>query len=136
MTTTTTLTRTATDSFLRTVLRLDAIASGAIGVLFLAAAGALQDHLGTPTALTRGTGALLVAFAVFVWNVSTRTTGGLVGLVIGLNLFWVVDSVVYAVADDGLTALGVAFTLVQAAAVLGFAALEYVGLRKARRVVR
>ncbi len=55
---------------------------------------------------------------------------------IGLNLFWVVDSVIYAVADDGLTALGVAFTLVQAAAVLGFAALEYLGLRKARRAVR
>jgi hypothetical protein len=134
--TATTLTRTATDTFLRTVLRLDAIASGAIGVAFLAAAGALQDHLGTPTALTRGTGAFLVAYAVFVWFVSTRPTAGLVGLVIGLNLFWVVDSVVYAVADDGLTALGVAFTLVQAAAVLGFAALEYLGLRKARRAVR
>ena len=134
--TTTTLTRTATDTFLRTVLRLDAIASGAIGAAFLSAAGTLQEHLGTPTALTRGTGAFLLAYAVFVWFVSTRPTAGLVGLVIGLNLFWVVDSVVYAVADDGLTALGVAFTLVQAAAVLGFAALEYLGLRKARRIVK
>ena len=134
--TTTTLTRTATDTFLRTVLRLDAIASGAIGAAFLAAAGTLQDHLGTPTALTRSTGVFLVAYAVFVWFVSTRPTPGLVGLVIGLNLFWVVDSVIYAVVDDGLTALGVAFTLVQAAAVLGFAALEYLGLRKARRAVR
>jgi hypothetical protein len=130
--TTTTLSRTATVTFLRTVLRLDAVASGAIGIAFLAAAGTLQEPLGTPTALTRGTGAFLVAYAVFVWFVSTRPTPGLVGLVIGLNLFWVVDSVVYAVADDGLTALGVAFTLVQAAAVLGFAALEYVGLRRAR----
>ena len=134
--TTTTLTRTATDTLLRTVLRLDAIASGAIGAAFLAAAGTLREHLGTPTALTRGTGAFLVAYAVFVWFVSTRPTAGLVGLVIGLNLFWVVDSVVYAVADDGLTALGVAFTLAQAAAVLGFAALEYLGLRRARRIVK
>jgi hypothetical protein len=57
-------------------------------------------------------------------------------LVIGLNLCWVVDSVVYAAADDGLTALGVTFTLVQAVAVLGFAALENLGLRKAGRAVR
>jgi hypothetical protein len=134
--TTTTLTRTATDTFLRTVLRLDAIASGAIGAAFLAAAGMLQDHLGTPTALTRSTGVFLVAYAVFVWFVSTRPTPGLVGLVIGLNLFWVADSVIYAVAEDRLTALGVACTLVQAAAVLGFAALEYLGLRKARRTVK
>ena len=80
--TTTTLSRTAADTFLRTVLRLDAIASGAIGVAFLAAAGALQDHPGTPTALTRGTGAFLVAYAVFVWFVSTRPTAGLVGLLV------------------------------------------------------
>lgn len=134
--TATTLTRTAADTFLRTVLRLDAIASGAMGVAFVAAAGTLQEHLGTPTALTRSTGAFLVAYAVFVWFVSTRPRTGLVGLVIGLNLFWVADSVIYAVAEDGLTALGVAFTLVQAAAVLGFAALEYVGLRKTRHPVK
>lgn len=134
--TTVALNSITTDTFLRTVLRLDAIASGAIGVAFLAAAGALQDHLGTPNALTRGTGAFLVAYAAFVLFVSTRPKGGLVGLVIGLNLCWAVDSVVHAAADNGLTALGVAFTLVQAVAVLGFAALENLGLRKARRAVR
>jgi hypothetical protein len=129
---TTTLQNRATTGFLKTVLRLDALATGAIGALFVAGSQILDEPLGTPVALTRALGVFLLAWAAFVWFVSTRPTAGLTKLVIGVNLFWAVDSVVYAFAEDRLTALGVGFTLAQAAAVVGFAALQYAGIRQAR----
>jgi hypothetical protein len=119
-----------------TVLRLDAIASGAIGLLLLAAAPFVADHLGPPTALSRTIGAFLVAWAVAVAAVAQRPTRRAVQVVIGVNLAWTVASVVYAFADDRLTTLGVTFTLLQAAAVLGFAALQTVGLKPQAAAVR
>jgi hypothetical protein len=125
---------TTGDRFLRLVLRLDALASGAIGAGFLALNAVLDDWLGTPAALTVGTGLFLLAYAGFVWFVASRRPLRRAGVlaVIALNLFWVAGSVLYAAYGDDLTALGVAFTLVQAAAVLGFAVLEAVGLRSLR----
>jgi hypothetical protein len=135
MTTTTAPRTTATtDRFLRLVLRLDALASGAIGAAFLALNAVLDDWLGLPSGLTLGTGLFLLAYAGFVWFVAGRRPlrrGGVL-TVIGLNLLWVADSVVYAGSAAGLTPLGVAFTLVQAAAVLGFAVLEAAALRSLR----
>lgn len=64
------------DSLLRLALKLDAVASGALGVLVLLAAGTvLGDQrpfvllLGTPLALLVSGGIFLLAYAAFVWGV-------------------------------------------------------------------
>ena len=48
------------NSFLRTVLLADAIASGATGLLMIAGAGLLEGLLGLPVALLREAGLVLI----------------------------------------------------------------------------
>jgi hypothetical protein len=55
------------NGLLRLVLKLDAVASGALGALSLAASPALDDLLGTPLALLVPVGAFLVAWAAALW---------------------------------------------------------------------
>ena len=114
---------------LRPVLRLDAAASGGLGVLLLALFNPAEDELGLPVALSVTAGVLLLVWAGFVSWVARKPSRGLVREVIGLNLGYVVLSVVFAFADwVSLTDLGVAFVLVQAAAVVGFVAGQVAGL--------
>ncbi len=54
---------------LRPALKLDAAASGALGILALVAGTVLDDLLGTPLALLVPVGLFLVVFAAFVWGV-------------------------------------------------------------------
>src|SRR6266545_2860663 len=56
-------TRTASDSMLRLVLRLDAVASGLTGLAALAGVEFLPDLLGTPVALLVPVGIFLLAWA-------------------------------------------------------------------------
>lgn len=115
---------------LRTVLRLDALASGALGVLLLVLFDPADDELGLPVALSVTVGILLLGWAGFVGWVAQRPSRSLVTEVVALNLVYVVASAVFAFAERvALTDLGVAFVLVQAAAVLGLAAGQVAGLR-------
>jgi hypothetical protein len=143
---------------LRFALRLDAAASGALGVVGLAAAPLLTDGLGPPSsaeraarcrrargspaadrrtraAVLRGTGAFLVAYAVaLVVLAAARTIPRPAAwtMVVG-NLAWTLGSVVAVLAArESLTAVGVGVVLVQAAAVAVFAELQWLGLRRAR----
>ncbi len=59
---------------LRLVLKLDAVASGALGALSLAASPALDDLLGTPLALLVPVGAFLVAWAAALSVLASRST--------------------------------------------------------------
>ncbi len=130
------------DSFLRAALKLDAVASGAVGVLMLLAAGfvvgderPLVTLLGAPVALLASAGLFLIAFAVFVWlSGSQRRVGGAApGTVVAINSLWVLASVaVVAAGAFPLTALGALFVLVQAGAVALFAVLQSIGLRRVR----
>ena len=130
------------DGFLRLALKLDAAASGAVGVLMLLAAGMVVGNerpfvnlLGTPVALLASAGLFLVAFAVFVWISGTRrrTSGTAARTVVAINALWVLASVaIVATGSFPLTALGVLFILVQAAAVTLFAALQVFGLHRGR----
>ena len=52
---------------LRLVLNLDAVASGTLAALSLAASPALDDLLGTPLVLLVPVGAFLVAWAAALW---------------------------------------------------------------------
>lgn len=104
---------------LRTMLRLDAAASGGLGVLLLVLFAPARDELGLPVALSVTVGALLLAWAGFVGWVSTHLRRSWVLEVVVLNVAYVGLSVVVAIsAWVSLTGLGVAFVLAQAAAVL------------------
>jgi hypothetical protein len=118
--------------FLRGVLVLDAAASGAMGLMLLFAPAAVRDLLGLPGWLTSGAGLSLLPFAAFVAWTATRESPPRVAVwaIVALNVLWVVDSI--ATVAGGFVAasgLGVAFVLVQAAAVAAFAVLEIAGLR-------
>src|SRR5262245_5318232 len=60
------MTITSHPNFLRYVLWSDVIASGATGLLMIAAAGGLESFLGLPSTLTREAGLILVPYVAFV----------------------------------------------------------------------
>lgn len=121
-------------SFLRLALRLDAVASGALGIVSLAAAPALSDLLGPGDGALRGIGAFLVGYAaclVLLAGLRSVPRAGAWTVVVG-NLAWAVGTGVLAFAVHDLTTVGTVVVLAQAAAVLGFADLQVVGLRRSR----
>ena len=120
---------------LRIALRLDAAASGALGLLGLAAATPLAGLLGPTTGELRATGAFLVGYALALVLIAARpaiSRAAAWTVVVG-NTLWVLGSIGAVVAGwDTFTALGVAVVLAQAAAVAVFADLQWLGLRRAR----
>jgi hypothetical protein len=120
---------------LRLALRLNAAASGALGAVGLAAAPLLTSVFGLPTAVLRGTGAFLVAYAAALVVLAAMETMPRLAawtVVIG-NSAWTLGSIAAVVAArESLTALGMAVVLVQTAAVAVFAELQWLGLRRAR----
>ena len=119
---------------LRLVLKLDAAACGALGVASLAGAPVLDDLLGVPVVPLASVGVFLAAWAVVLWAISSRprVSKTAAWVVIVFNLAWTVDSaVVLAAGWFPLTAVGVAFVLVQAAAVAIIAAAQFYALKRA-----
>jgi hypothetical protein len=120
-------------TFLQRVLIADAVISGTSGVLLLVAAGPLSRILGVPASLLSSAGVSLLPFVAFLIWLCTRTNvpRSAVWIVIALNLAWVVGSIALLFADRlDPNRLGIAFILVQAIAVAGFAEMQYVGLRR------
>jgi hypothetical protein len=119
--------------FLRQVLLLDAVVSGATGLLLLLGAGFLTGLLALPVELLRTAGLLLLPFVAFVAYIATRTPFSRAGVwaVIGVNALWVLTSIGLLlsgwVAPNGL---GLAFIIAQALVVGLFAELQVVGLRR------
>jgi hypothetical protein len=128
---------TLTDSWtlLRRALLADGVASGATGALMLLAASPLGGLLGLEVTLLRAAGLSLLPFAALLvfLSVRERIPPRLVLGIVAVNVLWVVDSVLLLVAGWAEPTLwGYLFTGGQALAVAVFAALEYVGLRRAR----
>lgn len=122
------------NGLLRLVLKLDAVASGALGALSLAAGPVLDDLLGTPLALLVPVGVFLIVWAAALWVLTSRfrISRTAVWAVIGLNLLYAVDAIIVAVTGwFPLSVLGTAFVLAQAAAVALFAAAQLYALRRA-----
>lgn len=120
-------------SFLRTALLADAVVSGAVAILQIAVPSALRDALGLPPALVLGSGIFLVAYAALlvVLARSTRLPVAAVALVIAGNIAWAVACAALSLLPPlAPGALGIAYLLVQAVAVLVAAALVYAGLRR------
>lgn len=121
------------ERLLRTVLRLDAAASGALGVLAAAggAAGLLAGPLGIPGPWLVGVGVFLVVYALgLVVLAAPRhvSRAGAWTVVIG-NAGWVLGSVVAALVG-GFTVLGTVVVVAQALAVALLAELQCTGLRR------
>ncbi|MDD7937334.1 hypothetical protein PHK61_02745 [Actinomycetospora lutea] len=135
MSTTTTATTAAdTQRTLRGVLRLDAAASGALGVAAAAGAGVLDTLLGLSTPLLLGVGVFLVVYATGLVLLAGRPAipRPATWVVVLGNSAWVLMSLGLVVgAWDQLTVLGAVVVLAQAAAVAVFADLQWAtGLRR------
>src|SRR5690606_38140853 len=123
--------------FLTRVLLIDAIASGATAVLLVAGADLLAPLLQLPAGLLRGAGVVLVPFVALVYGLSRQASPprGAIAAVVAVNFAWVAASACVAFGGAWQPSLaGVAFVMVQAAAVLVFADLGWLGLRATRRV--
>jgi hypothetical protein len=121
------------DRLVRGALKLDAAASGAAGVLSLVAGPVLDGVLGLPLALLWPAGLVFIGWAASLWLAASRAevSRPVVWSVIVLNLVYVAASVVVVAAGwFSLTTAGIAFMLVQAAAVAVFAELQFLGLRR------
>jgi hypothetical protein len=118
---------------LRFALILDAVATFVTAAAMLFFAPALQAWLNLPVGLLIGAGVFMLGYAAVVAALSRRATlpRWAVWTIIVGNALWAIECV--ALAFLGVfapSALGVAFLLVQAGIVAGFAELQYVGLRR------
>ena len=118
-------------------IRLDAVVTGAAGVVLAAGAPLLDEALGAPTAVLAALGAFFVAYAAALFVIARAgAPDGWVKAVIAGNALWVVASVVAVLAEWlTLTTLGTVFALVQAGAVALIAELQLVALRRSHEVV-
>jgi hypothetical protein len=131
------MTRFKASLFLRRVLLLDAIASGATGLLLLLGANLLTPWLGLDVTLMQVAGAILLPYAAGVGYLATRPeiARQAVWAVVAINALWVVDSVVLLIGGWAEpTMLGILFVAAQAAVVGLFAELQIIGLKRATRV--
>ncbi|MFL6653682.1 MAG: hypothetical protein ACJ8KA_02745 [Sulfurifustis sp.] len=118
---------------LRFALTADAAVSGATGVLMVFLSGFLDGLFQVPQSLLFYAGLVLIPYAAFIAVLARRErlSRGIVTIVIAGNVLWATACVL--VMLSGWVApnwLGYAFIAVQAIAVVAFAELQYVGLRK------
>ncbi len=119
--------------FLRRAVQGDAIITGAMAVLLVAAAGLLSPLLNLPESYLREVGIFLVVYAVLVGFLGTRELMPklAVWLVIAANAIWAIDSI--ALLFTGWVSpnlLGQAFVVAQALSVAAIAELQYIGLKR------
>ena len=122
---------------LRRVLLADAIVSGAVGLVLLVGASPLGDELGL-SPLLRWVGVILLPWFALLGYLGTRGRIPVPAAraVIGANLLWVLASfLLLATSWVEPNALGYAFVIGQALAVVLFAELQYLGLCRATSAV-
>ncbi|MFF7234883.1 hypothetical protein [Streptomyces collinus] len=128
-----TLTRSAAARPLRTFLALDAAVTAANGLIYLLAAGPVGDLLGLGSGLLRGIGAFLTVYGALVALLASRPVPGRAATkaVIEANALWALASVATAVFGwFGPNTVGTVWTVLQAAVVAVFAALQASALRR------
>ncbi|MEU0117684.1 hypothetical protein ABZ137_29365 [Streptomyces bobili] len=121
-------------SALRRFLALDAVVTGANGIAYLAASGPLGRLLGVDSALLLELGPVLTVYAAAVGLLASRARPAVlpVKAVVEINLAWSALSVLALALWLSPTTTGAVWTVLQAATVAGFAALQHRAL-KARR---
>jgi hypothetical protein len=118
---------------LRNALVLDAVASGATGLLAIRASGFLGWLLELPPNLLLGAGLVLAPYVLFVIYTATRSdiARGAVWTIVVANVLWAAVSVLVHLSGwVAPNALGVAFVLSQAAVVALFGHLQVMALRR------
>ncbi|QYJ04429.1 hypothetical protein KUV85_01770 [Nocardioides panacisoli] len=130
--TATSRTDTAPQPWLRPLLAVDAAVSGVNGVAYLLLAPTLSDLLGPADGVLRVLGAFLVLWGGCLAALATRPVPprALVREVAHANLAWVAGSLAAALGLLSLTGIGLAWCLLQAVVVLGFAADQVAGSRR------
>jgi hypothetical protein len=124
-------------SFLRRVLVVDAVFSGASGIGMIVFAELFANLLQLPAELISEAGIVLLPFAAFVGFVAARSEPARIAVwaIVAINVVWVVDSIVLLFTGwVAPNALGYTVVVAQAAGVLVLADLEYMGYRKSRLV--
>lgn len=121
--------------FLKRVLMADAASCLAMAALFMAGASTLSSLFGLDRDLVFGAGILLVPVGLLILAIGMRQAAPafLVYLIVAGNLLWSLESGLVIANAPAITPIGIAFVAVQAAAVLAFAALEYLGMKQARQ---
>jgi len=124
---------------LKTALVADAIVTGVAALLQLSAASWLSQLFVLPRALLIETGAFLIAYTILLvaFARSPRVSSAIISVIVLGNIAWAIGCVGLLIADAlSPSGLGVGFLILQAVAVLIFAALEYGGLRASEPVAR
>ncbi|MFJ8076769.1 hypothetical protein ACIQ7Q_23190 [Streptomyces sp. NPDC096176] len=124
---------TEPQSMLRRFLAADALVTGANGLAYSVASGPLGRLLGVDGTLLLVLGLLLTAYAAGVGMLAVRPRPPqlAVTLVVDINIVWSVLGVVALALWLEPTAVGAAWTVLQALAVAGFAVLQWSALRAA-----
>nr|WP_295374535.1 hypothetical protein [uncultured Sphingosinicella sp.] len=120
--------------FLKRVLLLDAASCLGMGLLLTLGGDPLAALFGIDAKIVGGAGLALFPVGLFMLWLGTRNAApaAFVYLVIAGNALWTLESFVVAANAQDITGLGTGFVTVQALAVAGLAALEWVGLRRSR----
>jgi hypothetical protein len=124
--------RESTDSLLRVALRADATLCGALGLFITMAADPLSRVSGLSATSEWIAGAALVVYGVALYSAAgvpdVRRVG--VGVLAGNIVFAVLVAVVLIAGWLPLTEAGVVATIAFTASTLGFAYLQYLGVRR------
>jgi hypothetical protein len=122
---------------LQNALLIDALASGATGVLLTAGSGFLVSILGLPRPLLLAAGVICLVWSVVLAVLARRERleRGTVWAVIGINSAWVIASIALLLPGWlAPTTLGLIFMIGQAVIVAGFVELQFIGLKRSALV--
>jgi hypothetical protein len=121
--------------FLRRVLLIDGLVSGAAGIVMIAGAGLMAPLLSLPQELMTYAGVALIPWVIALVALSRMMLipRPAVRAVVAVNLAWVAGSIVVLFAASP-SPFGYAFVIAQAAAVALFAELQIMALKREPRV--
>jgi hypothetical protein len=125
---------TARDSFLRFALRLDAVITGAMGIVAAAIAPQLSSLSGTTTSTEYALSAFFVVYGLTVFGLSLLPSVRQAGVVVVIgNVVYAALAVIVVLAGVWpLTTTGIVLTLGSGVYTLVMADLQYLGLRRMR----
>jgi hypothetical protein len=117
--------------FLRNVLLVDALVSGAAGAVMIIGAGLLAPLLDLPQPLLTIAGVALIPWLIALFALSRMTLipRAAVRTVIAVNIAWVLASIAALFAFSP-SLIGYAFVIAQALAVGAFAELQIIALKR------
>lgn len=119
---------------LRLALHADAVSTGAVALVMSAAASPLSAWTALPVALLQGVGIALLPFAAWLAWLAQRPTRTAARVVVAVNALYAIECIALPLLGwVQPNTLGVAFLLLQAVVVGGFAMCAAFALGKAPR---